>query len=251
MTGLTRDRYHNYRWNDGEAMPGVTGVVGTLDKSGPLVGWAKRETAACAVRNIKMLTELVETGGPTAAIEWLKKIPDYQRDKSADLGTRIHAIADAMSRGSDVQVAEDEAPFVTSYMRWLERTKPQFVNTEFMVYSATHRYGGTCDAVAWIDGELTLIDYKTGNSIPESVALQLIGYARADWIGRAGDPKRYRVPPVTHYAALHIRPEGAELVPFDLVDADWAGFLAARAMWDWTKQRAGVVKKQEETQWAA
>lgn len=253
VPGLTRDAQHWYRWNGGRPVPGVTGVVGVLDKSGPLVGWAKRETALCAVRNLPMLTEMVRTGGDTAAVEWLKRIPDFQRDTAADLGTRIHALADAVARGTDVTIAPEEAPYITGYLRWLETAKPKFVNSEFMVYSETHRYGGTCDAAAWLDGELWIIDYKTGNTVQESVALQLVGYARADWLGRAGDPKPYRIPKATRFGVLHVRPEGAELVPFDVTDADWAGFVAARQLFDWTRERAGVVKqvKQEETKWAA
>ena len=74
--GLTRDEKHVYCWSDGKEpvtwpIPSVTGIIKLIDKSGPLVGWAKRETAASAIRNHDALTALIkegmESGGQSAA----------------------------------------------------------------------------------------------------------------------------------------------------------------------------------------
>jgi hypothetical protein len=85
--GLTRDAAHTYTWNDGTrvwtALPSVTTILRVVDRSGPLVGWAKREAAACAVRNLDMLVRMRDTGGESAATDWLKRIPDHERDNSA------------------------------------------------------------------------------------------------------------------------------------------------------------------------
>jgi hypothetical protein len=106
--GLTRTAAHLYSWNDGRtvhaALPSVTTVLRVVDKSGPLVGWAKRETAACAVRNLDMLLRMRETGGDAAATDWLKRIPDYQRDTAADIGSRVHRLVEQLARGTDPEV---------------------------------------------------------------------------------------------------------------------------------------------------
>ena len=47
--GLVRDARHRYSWNGGPLYPSVTTILGIKDKPA-LVGWAKCETAACAVR---------------------------------------------------------------------------------------------------------------------------------------------------------------------------------------------------------
>ncbi len=52
--GLVRDARHRYSWNGGPWYPSVTTILGIKDKPA-LVGWAKRETAACAVRNLEVL----------------------------------------------------------------------------------------------------------------------------------------------------------------------------------------------------
>lgn len=242
VLGLTRDAKHYYQWNGGPKVPGVTSVIKQLDKSGPLVGWAKREAAACAVRNLEMVTQMVAQGGPDAAIKWVASTPDYQRDTSADLGTRIHALAEAITRGQEVTYADEEAPFIASYLKWIADNKPRPVNAEFMVYSEAHQYGGTADVAFWLDGELWLADYKTGKAAYSETALQLAGLRYADWAGRPGDPKKYAIPPATRYGVVHVRPERTELIPYQVGPEDFAAFLACRALHRWTTERAPFVK---------
>ena len=244
MTGLTRDEKHRYRWNDGPLVPGVTGIVKVLDKSGPLVGWAKRETAACAVRNIDTLATMVKSGGPEAAQRWLSAIPDYQRDSAADLGSRIHALAEAISRDVEVEPTEEEQPYIDAYLRWKDAARPEFVNVEFMVYSETYQYGGTADAVMRLEHDLWLVDYKTSKGVYAETALQLVAYGRADWAGLENDPRKFRIPPVTRYGVLHIRPEGAELVEFDIGPEEWSAFRALRELRSWLDSRADHVKQE-------
>src|SRR5450759_1104644 len=103
--GLTRTADHRYAWRDNRTsvtnIPSVTTILKVVDKSGPLTGWAKRETAACAVRNLDVLVRMRETGGDTAAVNWLKGIPDFKRDSAADVGTRVHLFAEQLARGEE------------------------------------------------------------------------------------------------------------------------------------------------------
>ena len=151
--GLVRDARHRYSWNGGPLYPSVTTILGIKDKPA-LVGWAKRETAACAVRNLDVLERMVRSGGPQAAVDWLKRIPDYARDASADLGSAVHAAAEAIARGEPVAVAGEVRPFIAAYRRdFLEAFQPRFIAVEAMVCSERYEYGGTADAFAEIDGE--------------------------------------------------------------------------------------------------
>jgi hypothetical protein len=231
--GLVRDARHRYSWNGGPWYPSVTTILGIKNKPA-LVGWAKRETAACAVRNLAMLTRMAEAGGPGAAIEWLKRIPDFQRDASADLGSRVHAVAEALARREPVELAEDVRPFVTAYRRdFLDAFAPRFIAVEAMVCSPRYEYGGTADAFVEIEGEIWLLDYKTGTGVYPDSALQLGALARAQFIGRTGDPTQYPVPPATRFGILHIRPEGARLLPVRVDRETVAAFLDARRLFAW------------------
>ena len=239
--GLVRDARHRYSWNGGPLYPSVTTILGIKDKPA-LVGWAKRETAACAVRNLDVLERMVRSGGPQAAVDWLKRIPDYARDASADLGSAVHAAAEAIARGQSGPVAEDVAPFVAAYRRdFLDVFHPRFIAVEAMVCSERYEYGGTADAFAEIDGETWLLDYKTGAGVYPDTALQLGGLARAQFIGYPGDPVQYPVPFATRFGVLHIRPEGARLLPVVVNRETVAAFLDARRLYGWDQGPAKTV----------
>jgi hypothetical protein len=239
--GLVRDARHRYSWNGGPWYPSVTTILGVKDKPA-LVGWAKRETAACAVRNLDVLTRMVQSGGPQAAVEWLKRIPDYQRDVAADLGTRVHALAEAIGRGELVTVDLELRPYLTAYRRdFLETFQPRFLAVEAMVCSERYEYGGTADAFVEIDNEIWLLDYKTGSGVYPDSALQLAGLARAQFVGRPGDPVQYPVPAATRFGVLHIRPEGARLLPVVVNRETVAAFLDARRLYAWDQGAAKSV----------
>jgi hypothetical protein len=239
--GLVRDARHRYSWNGGPLYPSVTTILGIKDKPA-LVGWAKRETAACAVRNLDVLERMVRSGGAQAAVDWLKRIPDYARDASADLGTAVHAAAEAIARGEPVPLAEEVGPFIAAYRRdFLETFAPRFIAVEAMVCSERYEYGGTADAFVEIDGEIWLLDYKTGAGVYPDTALQLGGLARAQFIGYPGDPTQYPVPAATRFGVLHVRPEGARLLPVIVDRATVAAFLDARRLFGWDQGPAKSV----------
>ncbi|TAL40866.1 MAG: hypothetical protein EPN91_12105, partial [Salinibacterium sp.] len=178
--GLCRDRFHRYYWAGEGPMVGVTSAIGVVDKP-TVYAWAKRETAACAIRNIGHLVGMVVEGGAEAATDWLKRIPDYRRDQAADLGARVHIIAERIAREQDVDVDALALPYVNGYRRFLDDFEPRFVELEFMVASLRHKYGGTGDAIAEIDGHMWLLDIKTGSGTYGETALQLAAYANARW----------------------------------------------------------------------
>lgn len=243
--GATRDAAHVYGWNPGPRVfypiPSVTTVLKAIDKSGPLVGWAKRETARCAVENLEMVARMVESGGKQSAIDWLKKIPDYQRETSADLGSRIHVLVEKIARGEEPLVTAEELPFVTAYREFVARYRPAFLAAEEMAFSLRWDYAGTLDAVAVIDGETWLLDWKTGSGIYPETGLQLAAYANADFIGRTGTAKKFRIPKASRYGVVHIRPEGARLIEYRVTPATFKAFLYARRMHEWLEGEAKQI----------
>lgn len=244
MTGLERDAKHRYRWEGGPWVPGVTTVQGMKSKGFGLEYWMKMTVARAAATKVDMLSTMVESGGAEAAAAWLVKLPDHERDTSADTGTRVHALCEQIALGNDITPAEDEAPYVEGYRRdFIERYRPAFTAVEFMVYSQRYQYGGTADFAAVIDGETWLCDIKTSKSTHEDTALQLAALRWADWLGREGDPKKYRIPQATRYAVIHVRPEKAELVEYDVTPEDFRAFLACRDLHRWTNERAPYIKR--------
>lgn len=240
--GLTRDDKHVYAWNDGVnpvrwPIPSVTGIIKLIDKSGPLVGWAKRETAASAVRNLDALIAMRTEGGPQAAIDWLKTIPDYQRDRAADRGTSVHQIAEQIIRGTPpTDIPEELAPYINAYLGFIRAWQPKWIAVEQMVVNLRRDYAGTFDAFAVIGNERWLLDIKTGGAYSET-ALQLAAYAAAEFIGRPGDPQRYRVPRAQRFGVILVKPDMkvAELIPYAVDKGTFATFLRCREVWQWTQ----------------
>jgi hypothetical protein len=236
--GLARDEKHNY-YLDGEGpIASVTTILGVVDKSGPLIGWAKRITAEAAVKHRAEIAGWVDSFGDDGAVSMLTKAATVIRDRAANAGSEVHGIAEAIARGQEITVPEELGPFVAAYRGWLERFEPEFLAAEEMVYSH-EGYAGTFDAIVRIAGETWLLDYKTSKGVYPETAMQLAAYANADFIGRPADPTRYALPVIEQYGVVHIRPEGAELVPMD-VDGAYAAFLAAKALTEW-RQGSSIV----------
>ena len=82
---IVRSSDHRYTF-EGETYPGVTGVLAVLDKSGPLMRWASRETAKASIAQLDNLPSLLETVGPEGVIKALTSRSTWQRDEAASLG---------------------------------------------------------------------------------------------------------------------------------------------------------------------
>jgi hypothetical protein len=241
--GLWRDEHHRYYYNGKGPLPSVTTITGILDKSGPLVGWAKRETAACAVRNIDMLTQMIQSGGKEAAQAWLSAIPDYQRDEAADMGSRIHALADAHTRGEDIKPTGLEVPYLRAWYAFLKAIQPRIFMSETLIANLTLGFGGTFDIGAEIDGVNTLLDIKTGRRVYPETALQLAGYDLAELTATADDPTPLPLPKWERHGVVHLQPDEWELIPFDLDvgDAREAFKTGAATLWRWNKEASPWV----------
>jgi hypothetical protein len=248
--GLFRTDKHVYYWNAGPPMPGVTHAIDPADDKEGLIRWAKHEVAACSLRNFDFLQDLIARGGEDNAITWLQGIPDFQRDTAADLGSAIHRIAEAISRGTAHEVTEEQREYADAYVRFLVDYDPAFESLEQKVCSLTHSYGGTYDAIARINGKRTLIDYKTSRTLQPKIGLQLAAYAGAEFVGRINDPKQYGVSKFgldkfDDFAVLHIRPEqyarGYKLIRFGVTSDDYEAFLHALALSKWRQTAKRLI----------
>lgn len=250
--GLSRDARHVYTWDghgaDGPVvLPSVTTILKAVDKSGPLVGWAKLETAKCAVRNHGLVGDMIAASGPDSAVDYLKRIPDYQRDAAADLGTRVHSLAEQVGRGEAPDLTEQEQPFVDGFRAWLAESGAVIEHSEFMVCNLTEGYAGTGDLIVGIEGVRWLLDIKTsqeGKGPYSETGLQLAAYAKAEFIGKPGDPRKHPLPPCTRFGVLHLSPAGYRVVPYAVDAVTWAAFRAALTVSAWLNGQAKKIMEE-------
>jgi len=148
----------------GKRVPGVT----TINKN---LGWSADALFRWGVN------EAVAGRNPLAV-----------RDQAADIGTICHKlievhILEVMGKGEsfdplaehgrdDVEKAENA---MIAFLDWEQVNQPEYLHTE-MMFASPRGYGGTIDLVAKIEGEMTLVDFKTSKGIYAEHFIQVSAY---------------------------------------------------------------------------
>ena len=225
-------------------VPGVTSIVGMLPKEF-LRYWAAKMVAEEAVADPGTLVNMV-LRDPSAAIDHLKKAPDRNTRKAADVGTAAHDLFEKLAKNQPIgRVHPDLEPFVRHFSEFLDKAQPEYHFMEETVWSDKHEYAGSFDAYATIQGERVWIDKKTTRSgIHEEVGVQLAAYRFADSIIRQ-DGGRIPMPKADGGAVLHIRPEGWKLVPVRCDEDMFDVFLHLREIFRYEKEIKGTIVGRE------
>lgn len=223
---ITRSDDHVYYY-EGQAYPGVTTVLDILDKSGPLMAWAAKQTAQAAVTmadpktnglgNQTPLDLLLEAVGPDGAIKALTARSGWKRDEAAHIGSAVHGYADEMHRDPAVveRVPKHIVDHVQHYAKWWYLSGWQLRASEAMVVHPEHGYGGTLDLLAYdADHRTVLADIKTGNNVYPTAILQLAAYAGATLIQMGGTV--YEMPAIDRYVILHVTKEGTREIEVNI-----------------------------------
>lgn len=217
----------------GDKVPSVTSIGGMLPKRA-LQFWRGKTVAQAAVDDLGVVVDFVTKGNPTAAVDHLKRAPDRSSGEAAKLGTDVHNLCERINKGEDIgKVHADLAGFIEQYRRFLRDFEPGFLEVEATAWSETYGYAGTLDFIAMIDGEVVIVDIKTGKSgVWPDVALQLTAYARADYLLDASGERR-PLPEINAAAALSLRPDGYQLIPVRLGDDVFDTFKALIEVSNW------------------
>lgn len=228
----------------GEKVPGVTSVLNMLAK--PFLRyWAAKVVAEEAIRDLDALVALGRSN-PEGAIDYLKRAPDRVTRNAADTGTDAHDYFERLALGANVgdlgEIPENVLPFVEHYVDFLDAVQPEFVMLEETVWSDEHRYAGSFDAFATIEGERVWLDNKTTRSgVHDEVGLQLAAYRYAEHVLRP-DGSRTPVPSADGGAVVHVRPEGWQLVPVKCGEREFEVFLHLRQIFDFdTFEKKSIV----------
>ena len=144
---------HRYKL-DGAWVPGVTTLIGKGLPKPALPYWAARTVAEWVADNPDLTEDLKRMGGRGPAVAFLKELPWQKRDEAAIRGTDVHALAERLAHGEEVDVPEHLAAHVQGYVDWLDRTGAEPLLTERPVASRQWRYAGTFDLIARLDGKV-------------------------------------------------------------------------------------------------
>lgn len=230
----------------GDKVPGVTSVLGMLPKPF-LKAWAAKVVAETAVEMIGT-GELAAMAGrdPSGAVDYLKRSPGRSTQGAADIGTAAHGIFEVLSLGQPLgKVTPELEPFARHFANFLETVQPEYLRTEDTVWSDTHGYAGSFDALAVIQGQRCWVDNKTTRSgVHAEVALQLSAYRHADYLLDGETGEQLLQPDADRGVVVHVRPEGWALYEVPVTREVFDFFLDLRRVftWDTTISRSVVGK---------
>lgn len=237
MSLTFNERNHSYRL-DGKPCPGVTGLLSGGIPKPALTYWAAR-TVAEYVADHDAEVEQLRGMGRASMVAALKEVPWTQRDEAAAKGTEVHALADRLAHGEEVEVPDHIAGHVDGYVRFLDLWQPRTILTEFRCASRQWWYAGTGDLLAEIDGVVFCLDVKASRGVYGETASQTAAYSRSEFF-MAEDGTEQPMPPVERLAVLHVREDGTDLLPVADPEAAWKTFLHAA----WLAKQKDRIKAQ-------
>lgn len=282
---------HSY-FLDGEECPGVTTILGNGIPKPGLIGWASN-IPADAVANALTVAKSDVTGKTHIVADDLieelrvwqesrtgkKKVPwntntplpraavadaiaslRYRDlDIAAHKGTAVHKLAHQLAQGEEVEVPDELAGHVRSYIQFLDDWKPYDAVVERVIVNRRWRYMGQLDLLAkfdnlpeWIAERIGktsgvgLLDIKTSRSgIFAETGLQLEAYRRGEtMLDGAGE---IAMPAVDFVAAIHVRADGYDVYGFDIETVNkpttFEIFLYAKQVGDWLDWKNGPASR--------
>jgi genome maintenance exonuclease 1 len=168
----------------GEFVPAVTSVLSTtIAKQQFLMPWAVKIGAEWFKDNSEAFSQ-----AEISIEDMVNGIKRAYKKKSVgaiNIGRAVHewceqAILWKLGKAEVPSMPTDEqaANAINAFRDWVKQNEVEWLAAEQRVYSRTHKYAGTVDAVARVNGEFTVIDFKTSTRIYEEYYLQVAAYSK-------------------------------------------------------------------------
>jgi hypothetical protein len=253
---INRGSGHGYTIDCKNAIS-VTTALGIVAKPA-LVGAAARVVAQRVLdMDTDGWTELYAKGRQNAEHD-LARSHTAKWNEAATRGTRVHALAEKISAGLEVEVPDelwDHARSVTAFLDdW--QVRPLLIETVVGDYS--YQYAGTFDLIGDLpDGRRVLFDYKTSSSgIYPETAVQLAAYRWAShYLAPDGTEMPMTEVGVTDCMAVHVRADGYSVHPLRADTQVFGAFInalhLARTTQDWISWVGDAVSPSQNTAVAA
>jgi hypothetical protein len=235
---------HRY-YLDGKPIKGVTTLLGSLNKPA-IPYWAAKSVAEHVADNLDKLDVWgqMERESLVAA---LKQVPWTKRDKAAIRGTEIHALADQIVHGNEVDVPDHLLGFVQGYVDFLDAFNVKPIATECSVGNRHYYYAGRFDFLGTIDTEhnsgLTwLLDWKTSAGVYGETGLQTAAYAKGEFYTTDENPAdEIPMPHIDKIGVVHVTESGTFLHDLGSIDDSFGEFLHTAALTKSADRRKTLV----------
>lgn len=237
--------------------PGVTTIIGMKDKSRALLPWAVNTMSERAKELIQCVAESdFNKEIAVAIVDAAKDTYRKKRESAAEIGSVAHDVLERvlMSRygicdepvlpltewpGMNAEQVEMANKSIKAGLRFIKAHNIRVLQAEAPRWSATYGYVGTGDLVAEVDGELAILDWKTGKHIYAEYFLQTAAYQKA-YEEEFPDQK------IIKRWIVNIGRDGKlahEVRGNDTVDVDFGCFLSLLNLWRWDQTNQGAYSK--------
>ncbi len=132
------------------------------------------------------VTKILEVKAKSGLDQFFKEVGNYGaveeiKNRSAEEGTRVHEVIQKHMTGNLPSIPDDMAHVVSAFDSFNQEKgiifHPDFV--ERRVWSGIHRFAGTIDALASINGKFGVLDIKTSTGFYAEYNLQTAAYVLA------------------------------------------------------------------------
>ena len=269
-----------YRWGD-RTVPSVTSIRNMAGQPHALVSWkiSRIVQRACGrivkdeqgretgweEGSLAELTEMlsreprprervVEKNRIKEASAWLRSAFEEERDIASARGTAVHKaaeqgiavldIGDYTDPESGVTIpAEEIRPKYRQYLDWLQQSGIEVLLSERQIWNLTLGYAGSFDILGrFPNGEVWIVDIKTGKHTYSDHVLQQIAYLMGEFIGQddvVDDDATALLHQVAGVAILHLADDGWTFIRPEVDSEAWAAFRGLLAFATWTRDHDG------------
>ena len=176
---LEFDEKKHYYMVEGEYAPSVTTILDSIAKPA-LLPWAASEGAKWYLANH-------ESGiKPEDMAKGIRGAFRRKSQDALDIGQAVHkwcegAILWKLGKGHPPPTPDHEAAqnSIAAFREWVKINDVEWHSVEEKVYNRGHKYAGTVDAIATVNDEYCVIDFKTSGAIYAPYYLQCAAYAKA------------------------------------------------------------------------
>ena len=182
LPGLEFDEpTHTYTYL-GQLLPGVTTITGVRQKE-----FLKWWTVKMAVEYLKEKQDEIKKATPEQFLDILgeaKRAHVRSADTAKDYGKEAHEWIEVYIKSrildrdmtGEIPQADEVLNAINAFLGWERAHEVRWLASEVVIASVKHQFAGTLDALAEVDGKLSLVDFKTSNQIGDDYFLQTAGY---------------------------------------------------------------------------
>jgi hypothetical protein len=123
----------------------------------------------CGNNKYPSITSVLSSGEPKQyLIEWRERLGEeaaaLETKRCADRGTNVHLLCEYFLNNDPLpDVPESDMKMFNKMKHLLKRTISVVLAQECALYSDTLKVAGRCDGIAYYNGKLSIIDFKTSN----------------------------------------------------------------------------------------